>query len=128
MGNEISANNRDQAEAGAAAEYYTLMAGINYRATSDLRGALYAGFIPVGEIRTYDEVTDSYPIFDIENAFDGPCVDFSLEYYINNSFSLKTEVLFLYGSGDVVKGDAENDSAYMATTFITLDFGYSFKL
>jgi len=128
VGNEISADNRDQAEAGAAAEYYTLMAGINYCATSTLRGALYAGFIPVGEIRTYDEVTDSYPIFDIENVFDGPCVDFSLEYYINNSFSLKTEVLFLYGSGDVVKGDAENDSAYMATTFITLDFGYSFKL
>ena len=104
------------------------MAGINYRATNNLRGALYAGFIPVGEIRTYDEVTESYPIFDIENAFDGPCVDFSLEYYLSDSFSIKTEVLYIGGSGDVVKGNAEHDSAYMATTFITLDFGYSLKL
>ncbi len=128
VGDEISADKRDQGEAGAGAEYYPVMAGINYRATSDLRTALYVGFIPVGEIRTYDEVADTYPVFDIENAFDGPCVDFSLEYYFKNSFSIRTEILYIGGSGDLVEGAPADYNNYMSTTFITLDFGYSFKL
>jgi hypothetical protein len=105
-------------ESGPSATYYSLMAGIDYRANEALRAQLCIGPTIAGKIDGND-FEMYWGDLGLANAI------FALEYGISEEFSL--QLSYLMQSGETV-GEPPVGELYLSSTYLTLMGSYSFSI
>jgi len=111
---------------GIDGEYQGVMAGLNFRATDRLRASIYFGMVLHAEFDVSTE-TNEYQNYEVDNFIEfGAAAYLSIEYYINETFSVHFSFSNVGASAERV--DGPGDDIWMGTSSITLAVGYSFQL